>query len=305
MLDQPSLRGILPVLQIPFRGTGVEQAVDEISLRAEVDFCIAAGVDGLVAPALASEFMVLTPDERRNIVRIVVDQSQRRVPVVVNVAASSVQEAVAYATHAQEFGAAAVMALPPYVRRPDAAGVFAYYKAIAEAARLPVVIQNAPPPFGMNLPSTLINRLVDEIEGVAYVKEERLPPGHHMSDVLAGASEQLRGVFGGTAGLYLPSELARGASGCMPSAAVPDVLVDVYRAYVRGDIERSRAVHQQVLPLLSLEMSVLMAVSKEVLVRRGVFATNGMRDPEFPALDANDLAELDALWPDVSPLFSA
>jgi dihydrodipicolinate synthase/N-acetylneuraminate lyase len=305
MIDHPALRGILPVLQIPFRGAGVEQVVDDESLRAEVDFCIAAGVDGLVVPALASEFMVLAPEERQNVVATVVDQTRQRVPVVANVAAASVQEAVSYATHAREVGAAAVMALPPYVRRPGPDGVFAYYKAIAEAARLPMVIQNAPPPFGMNLSSALVNRLVDEIDCIAYVKEERLPPGHYMSDVLAGASSRLRGVFGGTAGLYLPSELARGAIGCMPSAAIPDVLVDIYRAYAGGDIARARAMHQQVLPLLMLEMSVLMAVSKEVLVRRGVFAGSGMRDPEFPALDANDLAELDALWPGVSPLFSA
>ena len=305
MSDHSPLRGILPVLQIPFRGAGVEQSVDDGSLRAEVDYCIAAGVDGLVVPALASEFMVLTPRERRHVVATVVEQARDRVPVVASVAASSAQEAVAYAAHAREAGAAAVMALPPYVRRPGPDGVFAYYEAIAGAARLPVVIQNASPPFGMNLPSALVNRLVDEIDGVAYVKEERLPPGHHMSDVLAGASERLLGVFGGSAGLHLLSELARGAVGCMPSAAVPDVLVTVYRAYVEGDTSRARTIHQQVLPLLTLEMSVLMAVSKEVLVRRGVFAGSGMRDPEFPALDAGDLAELDALWPDVSPLFSA
>jgi 4-hydroxy-tetrahydrodipicolinate synthase len=305
MSDHPALRGILPVLQIPFRGSGAGQVVDDDSLRAEVDFCIAAGVDGLVVPALASEFMVLAPEERQDVVATVIDQTRRRVPVVANVAAASVQEAVCYARHARETGAAAVMALPPYVRRPGPDGVFAYYQAIAEAARLPVVIQNAPPPFGMNLPSALVNRLVDEIDGIAYVKEERLPPGHHMSDVLAGASSRLRGVFGGTAGLYLPSELARGAIGCMPSAAIPDVLVDIYRAYVDGDVARARAVHQQVLPLLTMEMSVLMAVSKEVLVRRGVFTGTGMRDPEFPVLDGNDLAELDALWPGVAPLFSA
>jgi dihydrodipicolinate synthase/N-acetylneuraminate lyase len=305
MIDHPALRGILPVLQIPFRGAGVGQVVDDDSLRAEVDFCIAAGVDGLVVPALASEFMVLAPEERQDIVATVIDQTRQRVPVVANVAAASVQEAVRYARHAREAGAAAVMALPPYVRRPGPDGIFAYYQAIAEAAHLPVVIQNGPPPFGMNLPSTLVNRLVDEIDCIAYVKEERLPPGHHMSDVLAGASSRLRGVFGGTAGLYLPAELARGAIGCMPSAAIPDVLVDIYRAFVDGDVARARAVHQQVLPLLTMEMSVLMAVSKEVLVRRGVFAGTGMRDPEFPALDGNDLAELDALWPGVSPLFSA
>ena len=127
MIDHPALRGILPVLQIPFRGAGVEQVVDDDSLRAEVDFCIAAGVDGLVVPALASEFIVLAPEERQGVVATVIDQTGQRVPVVANVAAASLQEAVSYATHAREVGAAAVMALPPYVRRPGPDGVFAYY----------------------------------------------------------------------------------------------------------------------------------------------------------------------------------
>jgi 4-hydroxy-tetrahydrodipicolinate synthase len=298
------LHGILPVLQIPFRGAGVEQEVDESSLRAEAEFCIQAGSHGLVLPALASEFMVLTPQERRAVVEIVIAEVADRVPVVANVAAPSAQEAVAYATHAREHGAAAVMALPPYVRVPGPEGLVTYYEAIARAARLPVIIQNAAPPFGANLNSALVNQLVDQVDGVSYVKEERLPPGHHMSHVLAGASNRLLGVFGGTAGLYLPSELARGAIGCMPSAAIPDVLGLIYEAHRAGDSARARALHAQALPFLSLEMSVLMAVSKEALVRRGVFATTVMRDPGFPDLDTGDLAELDALWPVLSALFT-
>jgi 4-hydroxy-tetrahydrodipicolinate synthase len=298
------LHGILPVLQIPFTPGNPVDTVDEASLRREVEFCIAADVPGLVVPALASEFMVLTDDERRFVVEVVVDQTGGRAPVVASVSGTSTNAAIAFTRHARERGASAVMALPPYVRRPGPEGVFAYYAAIAAEAELPVIIQNAPPPFGMNLPSALVNRLVDEIDGVAYIKEERLPPGHHMSDVLAGAPARLLGVFSGTAGLYLPSELARGAVGCMPSAAIADVLVDVYCAHADGDAARARAIHERVLPLLTLEMSVLMAVSKEVLRRRGVFATTIMRDPEFPTLDSGDLAELDALWPRVAAAFS-
>jgi 4-hydroxy-tetrahydrodipicolinate synthase len=273
-------------------------------LRAEVEFCLRAGVHGLVVPALASEFMVLTAQERRAIVETVLAATNNRAPVVVNVAAPTIQEAAQFAAHARSAGAAAVMALPPYVRHPGPDGIFAYYAAIARAAELSVVIQNAPPPFGVHLSSALVNQLVDRIDGVSYVKEERLPAGHHMTDLLNGASDRLQGVFGGTAGLYLPSELARGAVGCMPSAAISDVLVAVYRAHVAGDTERARVLHAQALPFLTLEMSVLMAVSKEALVRRGVFATNEMRDPEFPSLDAGDRAELDAIWPKLSSLFT-
>jgi len=278
-------------------------SIDEAALRAEVDFCISGGVHGLVVPALASEFMVLTDGERRQVVKVVLEQAAGRVPVVVNVAGTSTNAALEFTQHAREHGAAAVMALPPYVRRPTMEAVFAYYAAIATEAQLPVIIQNAPPPFGISLPTAVVLRLVEEIECVSYIKEERLPPTHHIGDVIAGATDALYGVFGGTAGLYLPNEMQRGAIGSMPSAAVCDVLVAIDAAWNAGDHKRARAIHGAILPLLSLEMSIMMAVSKEVLRRRGIFTNTLMRDPEFPPLDEGDIAELDALWPQLSAEF--
>jgi 4-hydroxy-tetrahydrodipicolinate synthase len=298
------LHGIMPVLQIPFEVNSGVSAIDLESLRREVDFCVAAGAAGLVVPALASEFMVLTDEERRRVVEVVVAQAAGRTPVIANVAGTSVNAAIDFARHARTVGATAVMALPPYLRKPTADGVVAYYAAIAAESGLPLIIQNAPPPFGVNLPTTLVARIVESIDAPTYIKEERLPPGHHISDVLRHASGRLRGVFGGSAGLYLPGELDRGAVGCMPSAALTDVLVAVYDAHRRGAAETARALHTAVLPLLTMEMSVMMAVSKEVLLRRGVFTSTTMRDPEFPALDDGDLAEIDILWPTISRLFT-
>jgi dihydrodipicolinate synthase/N-acetylneuraminate lyase len=296
------LSGILPVLQIPFVPAHPLDRIDDDALRREVEFCIRCGVHGLVIPALASEFMVLTDAERRQVVASTVQQAAGRVPVVANVAAPSAQAAVEFAQHAREVGAAAVMALPPYVRKPAINDVMAYYAAIADAAQLPVIVQNAPPPFGISLPTPVVLRLVEEIPLVTYIKEERLPPTRNIGDVIAGAPPKLQGVFGGMAGMHLPNELARGVVGSMPSAGVCDVLVSIYDTWQAGDIPRARAIHQQILPLLALEMSSWMAVTKEVLRRRGVFTSTLMRDPEFLPLDDGDLAEIDALWPSISPL---
>jgi 4-hydroxy-tetrahydrodipicolinate synthase len=299
-----TLAGILPVLQIPFVPARPLDRIDDDALRREVEFCIRCGVHGLVIPALASEFMVLTDAERRQVVTSTVDQAAGRVPVVANVAAPSPQAALEFAQHAREAGAAAVMALPPYVRKPTIEGVVAYYAAIADAAQLPVIVQNAPPPFGVSLPTPMVLRLVEEIPLVTYIKEERLPPTRNIGDVIAGAPPKLQGVFGGMAGMHLPNELARGVIGSMPSAAVCDVLVTILDAWQAGDTARARAIHQQILPLLVLEMSAWMAVSKEVLRRRGVFTSTLMRDPEFLPLDAGDLVEIDALWPLILPLLA-
>lgn len=302
-MTELGLRGIVPVLQVPFKAGSHASDIDEDALRREVDFCIACGVHGLVVPALASEFMVLTDSERRLVVETTLSQNAGRLPVVVNVSAPSNNGAIEFTRHAREHGAAAVMALPPYVRRPGVDDVFAYYATIADEARMPVIVQNAPPPFGVSLPTPVVLRLVSEIDQVMYIKEERPPAPHHISDVLAQADARLHGVFGGMAGLFFPSELHRGAIGTMPSAGTCDVLVAIFEAWQAGDIARARAIHGAIVPLLSLEMSVWMAVSKEALRRRGIFPNTLMRDPEFSPLDAGDMDEIDALWPQVSAHF--
>jgi 4-hydroxy-tetrahydrodipicolinate synthase len=196
------------------------------------------------------------------------------------------------------------MALSPYVRKPGPAGIIDHYRAIADATDLPIVVQNAGPPFAVGMPTDLLLRLIAEVPSILYVKEERAPTGHHISTLLAALGDRLLGVFGGMAGLFLMSELTRGATGCMPSAGVPDVLVEVYRAFTAGRKAEARARFDRILPLLNIEMSVQMAVSKEVLRRRGIFTAMKMRDPEFLDLDPGDLAELDAIWPSVEAAFA-
>jgi 4-hydroxy-tetrahydrodipicolinate synthase len=296
------LHGILPVLQVPF---GSDGEIVEAELRREVTFCIAARADGLVVPALASEFMVLTDEERRRVVEIVADEAAGRVPVIAGVAAPSIQGAAAFARHARQAGAAAVMALPPYIRKQGADGIIAYYAAIADAAKLPIVVQNAPPPFAAGIGLDLLLRLIREVPLIQYIKEERPPASHHISALIQATPARPIGIFGGTAGLYLVNELARGATGCMPSAAVPDVLVAIMEAFAARRVADARKVYNCVLPLLNLEMSVQMVISKEVLRRRGVFSGSRMRDPEFPGIDAGDLKELDAIWPSLEQHFAA
>jgi dihydrodipicolinate synthase/N-acetylneuraminate lyase len=104
------------------------------------------------------------------------------------------------------------------------------------------------------------------------------------------------GVFGGTAGLHLLSELSRGAVGCMPSAAMPKYIVKIYNEYLLGNIDTARSLYRDILPLLNMEMSLLMGVSKAILLRNKVFTTTNLRDPEFTVLDNKDLEEIDAIF---------
>lgn len=292
-------RGIFPILITPFTAT---LALDEESLRRQVAFCVAAGAAGLVGPANASEFATLSDDERRRWLEVVIDAAGGRVPVIAAVTCGHAVAAAQLARFAQATGAAGVMSMPPPIVKPDAAGCFAYYRALAEAVEVPVVVQNYGPPLGTPMTAATLARLCREVDGIDYIKEEVPPEPRMVSATLAAVGNACRGIFGGQGGLYLIDEFRRGAVGNMPGSHTTDLLVDVWRLLEGGDEEGARDRFVRLLPLMVCERLHGVAVYKEVLVRRGVIAGAARRLPGGP-LDAGDRHELDRALAPIEPLF--
>jgi 4-hydroxy-tetrahydrodipicolinate synthase len=284
-------RGIYTILLTPFREDG---SLDDDSLRREVEFVIGVGAHGIVTPVNTSEFFLLSDDERRRITEIVVQQARGRVPVVIGVAAPATATAVMLTYHARGAGASGVIAMPPYVVPLGPAGVRDYYGRIAEAADdLPVVLQNVGGQVGVPMRADAIVQLAEAVPSIRYVKEETLPSTHRISELLRVAGDRLEGVFGGSGGRALVDELSRGACGLMSGCQLVDAQVAVYDYLRAGHLEEARAAFVRQLPAQVLWGSVGLKVAKEILRRRGVFATTVTRKPD-PELDEHDLAELDA-----------
>lgn len=288
------LRGIFPVVLTPFADDG---SIDADALRREVEFSVAAGAHGLVFPVLASEFQYLSDAERRAAVEVVVRQAGGRAPVVAGVAAPTPRAAAEHARHAAGCGADAVIALPPYPDRPDAEEMERYYRAIAEAAGLPVFIQHSD--GGMD--AAFLQRLLGGIPHVAYVKEESDPSAHRVGALVARCGAACGGVFGGAHGRWMLSELRRGAAGFMPATEMTDAHVQIWDAWHAGDEARARELFNRLLPLINLACLLGLAVCKEVLARRGVFGSTATRVPGV-RLDAEDRRELDQVLADLQPL---
>ena len=110
-------RGVFAIPMTPWTD---DDTIDEDILRAEIDFMIEAGSPGVIGPILVSEFQALDEAERRRYMQLLVEQTARRVPVIVNVAGVNTASAVSYARYAREIGADGVIAMPPYALRYDA-----------------------------------------------------------------------------------------------------------------------------------------------------------------------------------------
>ena len=299
MTESPGWRGVFTIPCTPFTDTG---ALDLASLRSQIDFCVAAGAHGIVAPVNASEAWTLSDEERRTVAEVLVETVAGRIPVVIGVSGGSTEAMIAFARHAATIGADAVIAQPPSGPPGSLAAIEAAFRRLSEATPLPIVLQNIDPPFGTRLALDVVARFVQEIPRLDWVKEETAPSGQAISAELALAGPAMRGVMGGMAGRYLLDEYRRGACGTMPACEAADVHVQVWDALEAGDERRARDVFNRLLPLLNLEARSL-GVVKAVLVRRGVIATDYMRQHSGNPLDDDDRRELDVTLADLRDLF--
>lgn len=292
--------GIFVIVVTPFTST---HELDEESLRKEVRFCIEAGAAGLVGPANASEFPMLSDDERRRWLEIVVSETGGQIPVVAATTSGHTLPAIALSQFAQKLGANGIMAMPPHVVHFDQRGCYDYYKALSDAVDIPICIQNYIGPLGTPMSPELLTRMCRELPQVQYIKEETLPEPRQLGITVQVAGKDCKGVFGGQGGIYLIDEFNRGAVGNMPACQATDVQVKMWNLLEAGDEAGARKIFNQLLPLINYERLYGVAVYKEVLYRRGIFSTRVSRQPNTD-LDDHDRKELDAIWRDVEPLFT-
>ncbi len=299
-MNQP-WRGIFVIVVTPFTES---YELDEASLRREVHFCIDAGATGLVGPANASEFPTLSDDERKRWIEVVVEEAAGRIPVIAATTHGHALAAVALSRYSQDVGADGVMAMPPPILSPGPEGCYDYFKALSDNLSIPIFIQNYAGPAGTPMSSDLLARMCKELEWVQYLKEETLPEPRAISRTLAAAGDACKGVFGGQGGIYMIDEFNRGAHGNMPACQSTEVHVAIWEKLEAGDEAGARRLFNQLLPLINFERMHGVATYKEVLKRRGIFATNISRAPG-KYLDDADKRELDAILADVEPLFTA
>ena len=255
-------------------------------------------------PVNASEFTSLSDAERFTLTEVLVDQDAGRIPAIIGVAGVAKEVAAEFAVHAREIGADGVIAMPPYVHRgstPEAV-IWAYYRAISDAARLPIFIQNYGPPVGTEMSADLLLRLCREIEWVQYVKEETTPTTMKLSQLLARNDRSCRGVFGGAGGRYLIEEYRRGSAGNMPGCHVTDVVVALWHALESGDDAHAMHIYKEMAPLFFFEHQ-LPGSYKEVLYRRGVIDCPLKRNGPMP-LDDVSSAYLDEILKGLAPLMT-
>jgi 4-hydroxy-tetrahydrodipicolinate synthase len=203
--------------------------------------------------------------------------------------------AVALAKAAAEAGADGLLVLPPYYLKPSGEDLLDYFRAIAGAVSIPIMIQDAPLWTAVPLGAGVMARLAQECGPVRYVKVEAPPTPPKFTEMRKAAGDLLT-LFGGLNGLYLLEELHRGARGNMPGCDLVDRFVRLWDLWQTGRRVEARAEFNRCLPLIRYEMQPAIGVSimKHHLKAMGVLRSAAVRPPAR-ALDPEGLEELEEI----------
>jgi 4-hydroxy-tetrahydrodipicolinate synthase len=273
-------QGVFHVMATPFTDGG---ALDREGLGGLVEGAVGAGVAGLTVLGIAGEAHRLTDEERRQVVEGAVKEARGRVPVVVGVSAPGAHVAAALARVAADHGADALMVAPPAGCR-NLEAVAEYYRDVAAATGLPLVLQDEPVTTQVTMPAAFLARLCRELPRVVAVKLEEAPTPPKIA-ALRAALDPAPAVFGGLGGVYFFEELSRGAAGAMTGFPYPEALRAIQEAFAAGRRAEARALFHRWLPLIRYESQpgatpgTAIGLRKEILRRRGWLRSAYVRPP--------------------------
>jgi dihydrodipicolinate synthase/N-acetylneuraminate lyase len=292
------LHGVLPIVPTVFTASG---AVDEAETLAVVDYILGAGAQGLVFPGLASEYDTLTRNERLRMTALIGERVHSKVAFVVGASAESIDDVVTFAAAGAEVGAVAAMILTPKNCGTQHEAMVEFFRAAHAGSRIPIMLQNAPPPMGLGLPLEQVAKLARDVPAIRFVKEEAPPSGQRLTRLSELAGDALDAVFGGAGARYVIDELKRGARGTMPACELTELHVEMLARHARGDEAGARDLFERTLPLLNMQAVFRWRWTKALLRRRRLITSEHVRAPG-PELDRYDRAELDALLERLSDL---
>jgi 4-hydroxy-tetrahydrodipicolinate synthase len=276
------LSGVFPIAPTPFTADG---DLDLDGQRRVLDCMIDQGVDGICILANYSEQFLLSDAERDTLLDLCLEQVRGRVPVIVTCSHFSTRIAAARARAAVSAGAAMLMLMPPYHGaglRADEAAMLQHFARVADAAPVPLMIQDAPL-SGVNLSVQFLVRLAREVPTVRYFKIEVPGAAAKLRSLIAAGADAIEGPFDGEESITLLADLDAGATGTMPSALLPDLIKPVLSYHRGGRRDEAAAAYARILPLINYENRQCgLRATKTVMAAGGVIRSDAVRHPLEP-----------------------
>ena len=290
MTDTKKLTGIVTALLTPF---DENQKLNKTGLRQVVQYNLRAGVSAFYVCGTTGEGFLMTSEERREVVEIVVDEIAGRAGVIVNVSHMQPAVTLELASHAHQSGADALSTLPPLFYPLTQQDILRYYRSLLDQCELPLTIYNIPVFTNKPLDMAMAEKLSEHENflGIKYSCSE------------TGLLNQFKQIAGGRLLVWSGNDdeivagLSMGSDGAIGSTynLVGDLAAEIIRSYRRGEVDRALQIqtrYNEFVPII-LKYGIYRTV-KRALTLMGIDA-GICRDPFGPVDPAVDSLLREAL----------
>lgn len=236
-------QGSMTAMVTPFKNGDVDFA----ALKALVDWQIECGTTALVPVGTTGESPTLSHEEHETVVAETVRASAGRVPVIAGAGSNNTAEGIRFMRHAKEVGADAALVVTPYYNKPTQEGLYQHFKAMHDAAELPIIIYNIPPRCVIDMSPETMGRLAelpriigvkDATADLSRVAHQRLTCG---KDFIQLSGEDATAI----------SFNAQGGKGCISVTAnvAPELCAKMQAATLAGDFGAALELTDRLMPL--------------------------------------------------------
>ena len=224
--------------------------IDEPELRRYVDWLIDRGVHGLYPNGSTGEFTRFTPEERRRVIEIVADQVAGRVPILAGAAEANTRETIRACETYHQMGVRAVAIVAPFYYKLSPAGVYAYFKEIADNSPIDVTLYNIPM-FASPIDVETVQRLADECPRVVAIKDSSGDLPHMMRMIAAVRPQRPEFTFLTGWDAALMPMLLIGCDGGTnaTSGVVPEITRRLYDLTMSGQLDQAKDLQYRLLEL--------------------------------------------------------
>jgi 4-hydroxy-tetrahydrodipicolinate synthase len=268
--------GVYAAMLTPFSEDG---SINEDETRRIVDFLCDAGVDGLFPVSSVGEYIHLSREERIRLTQIVVDQNGGRVKVTPGVGSTNPTEAICLAEKAKEMGCDGVVVAPPYFYPLSQEMIEKYYETILDGVDIPVILYNIPL-FTQPVSYDVVKRLSrhKNLVGVKDSSGSMVDFLHFLDKIRLGGGDT--NLLTGREETFLAC-LMMGGKGCMTASSgiLPEILVEIYKKWQEGDIDKARELQFSLLLLVRTMFSLPFPVGFKVALEARGFKMGPPRQP--------------------------
>lgn len=239
MAKKINLRGTGVAIVTPFTKDG---EIDFKGLASLIKHLIKGKVEYLVVLGTTGESVVLTKEEKKQVVDFVIKSTNRKIPLVLGIGGNNTAEVIDTIKHSSFENISAILSVSPYYNKPSQEGIYQHYKLIATHSPVPVILYNVPGRTASNITADTVLRLAKDNSNIIGIKEASGNIEQTMRIIKNKPKDFL--VISGDDNLTLPL-IAAGADGVISvvANAFPKVFSEMVRLSLKGNFKKAQQLH--------------------------------------------------------------